>query len=128
MGLQNHSKPRQATKFRRVTNIAQISFSTETLSQSLRTIRHFPHIRHFPNTGFAQSGFIGSFRFDTSQNVEQDVIRGMRKCLWRVSRTLVAQNAEKRCHCESSSLKDRVSICRLSNVRNAITPKPWWRR
>ena len=54
--------------------------------------------------------------------------RGNAQCWWRVSRVLVAQSAGKRCHCGSSSLKDRVSTRRLSNARNAMTPKPWWRR
>ena len=54
--------------------------------------------------------------------------RGNAQCWWRVSRVLVAQSAGKRCHCGLSSLKDRVSTRRLSNARNAMTPKPWWRR
>ena len=54
--------------------------------------------------------------------------RGNAQCWWRVSRVLVAQSAGNRCHCGLSSLKDRVSTRRLSNARNAMTPKPWWRR
>ena len=54
--------------------------------------------------------------------------RGNAQCWWRVSRALVAQNAEKRCHCGSSNLKDPVSTRRLSNARSAMTPKPWCHR
>jgi hypothetical protein len=66
MGLQNPSKPRQATWFRCVTNIAQISFSKE-LVWPLRNIRDLPNICHAPNTGFAQSSSIDFVRLDTSQ-------------------------------------------------------------
>jgi hypothetical protein len=103
-----------------VTNIAQISFQ-RTRVWPLRNIRHLPNICHAPNTGLI------SFA-STHPKRRARPNWGNAQCWWRVSRVLVAQSAGKRCHCGSSSLKNQVSTRRLSNARNAMTPKPWWRR
>jgi hypothetical protein len=64
-----------AIQFRRVANIAQISFSKKLFGDRSANIRHFPDIRHLPDIGFAQSGSIGCApRLAT--NVEQDLIGG----------------------------------------------------
>jgi len=57
-------------------------------------------------------------------NLERDdLIRGMRNIRgeYQVSSLLKMRRSDVRCG--SSSLKDRISICRLSNVRNAWSPK-----
>src|ERR1700722_13658884 len=67
MGLQNPSKPRQATWFRlRDQHCANFIFQ-RTRVWPLRNIRHLPNICHAPNTGFAQSSSIDFVRLDTSQ-------------------------------------------------------------
>jgi hypothetical protein len=89
-----------------VTFPTSVTFRTQDLRKAVslvRSLRHITKCRARPNRGDAE-------------------------CSRRVPRVLAAQNAEKRCHCGSSSLKDRVSIRRLLNARNAMTLKPWWRR
>src|SRR3984957_13974910 len=112
MGLQNPSKPRQATWFRCVTNIAQILFSKEfvcgrcatsvTLQTSV-TLRTQDLRKSIPLISFAT----------THHKRRARPNRGNAQCWWRVSRVLVAQSAGNRCHCGLSSLKDRVSTRRL---------------
>jgi hypothetical protein len=131
VGLQDLSKPRQATWFRCVTNIAQISFSKNSFSRTrcgrCATSVTFLISVTFRTQDLRKSVPVISFA-STHHKRRAKPNRGNAQCWWRVSRVLVAQNAEKRCHCGSSSLKERVSIRRLLNARNAMILKPWWRR
>ena len=127
MGLQNPSKPRQAIWFRCVTNIAQISFSKELVCGRCATSVTFQTSVTFRTQDLRKAIPLISFA-STHHKRRAKPDRGDVQCSRQVSRVLVAQNAEKRCHCGSSSLKDPVSTRRLSNARNAMTPKPWWRR
>jgi hypothetical protein len=125
--LQDYSKPRACDSVPvRGKHFANFIFKNSFTWRSLCNHRLSKHPSPCEHRICAKR-FHWLVRLDTRQSSSK-TDRGKRQCSWSGSRALDAKNAEKRWRCGSSSLKDPVSIRGLSNARNALAPKPWWRR
>jgi len=99
---------------------ARSGFAVSIPSSPTITKMHLTNIRHVPNIPIAQSASIG---LCIDMRLTSRKCLGDCQCLWLISRVLDVKNARKRYCCGSSSLKNPVSMRRLSNARNALSAK-----